>query len=232
VLTEFCRPDAQPVIKGVNLSIKPGEHVAVCGRSGSGKSSLMLSLLQMIDIQSGHIIIDGIDLGTIGRASVRSRFNAVPQEPFLMPGTMRFNVDPFQTATDEEITCALERVRLWSVVAEQGGLDKEIDTGAWSAGQKQLLCLARAMVRKSQLLILDEATSSVDSETESIMQQIIDVEFKHCTVIAIMHRLKHISKYDKVALLDNGFLVEYDNPSVLLAKDSSFANLQKVGGGH
>ncbi|KAI0126762.1 ABC transporter [Xylariales sp. AK1849] len=219
------RPDAEPVIKGVSMSIKPQEHVAICGRSGSGKTSLILALLKMIDTQGGQILIEDVDVASLACTDVRSCLNVVPQDPFLLPGTIRFNMDPFGTATDEAIIHALERVRLWTIVEEQGGLDKEMDRGAWSAGQKQLLCLGRAMARDSRILILDEATSSVDTETEGIMQEIIDTEFKGCTVLAVMHRLKHVTRYDKVALLGNGILLEFDSPTTLLRQESKFADL-------
>ncbi|KAH8195528.1 hypothetical protein TruAng_010313 [Truncatella angustata] len=217
--------DAEPVIQGVSLAIKAAEHVAICGRSGSGKTSLILALLQMVETRSGQITVDDIDVGTVACTDVRSHLNVVPQDPFLLPGTVRFNIDPFGRISDDEIIRALESVRLWGTVQEQGGLEKEMDTAAWSAGQKQLLCLARAVVRKSKVLILDEATSSVDAETEAIMQDIIDTTFKDCTVLAVMHRLKHVTRYDKVALLDNGSLVEFDTPTSLIGQQSRFADL-------
>ncbi|KAI0170239.1 ABC transporter [Pestalotiopsis sp. NC0098] len=220
-------PDSEPVIKGLSMSIKPGEHVAICGRSGSGKTSLILALLQMLETQEGRILVDGVDVSTVSLTDTRSHLNVVPQDPFLMPGTIRFNIDPFGKASDEDITRALERVHLWPIVKEQGGVGAELDTAAWSAGQKQLLCLARAMVRNSKVLILDEATSSVDSETETIMQDIIDTVFRDCTVLAVMHRLTHIGRYDKVALLDHGHLMEFDAPARLLDQESKFASLHQ-----
>ncbi|KAI0126998.1 ABC transporter [Xylariales sp. AK1849] len=221
-------PSAEPVIKGISLSIRPSEHVALCGRSGSGKTSAILALLQMIETQRGQITVDGVDASTMSCTDLRSHLNVVPQDPFLVPGTIRFNIDPFRKVSDEDIIRALERVRLWSIISKQGGLGEELDTAAWSAGQKQLLCLARAMVRNSKVLILDEATSSVDSETEAIMQDIIDTIFRDCTVLAVMHRLTHVTRYDKVALLDDGHLVEFDAPEILLSQESRFARLYQT----
>lgn len=220
-------PGSPPVLKGLTISIQPREHVAICGRSGSGKTSLILCLLGMMEKSGGSIVVDGLDIASLSCSDVRSRLNVVPQDPFLMPGTVRFNMDPFKAATDADIAGALRRVRLWDVVSDQGGLDRDMNTEAWSAGQRQLLCLARAMVRKSSILILDEATSSVDEATEAIMQDIIDTEFRNCTVLAVMHRLKHVAKYDKVALLDGGLVAEFDAPAVLLAGDTSFAQFCK-----
>ncbi|KAK9416311.1 putative ABC transporter [Seiridium unicorne] len=219
------RPDSEPVIKNVSMAIKPSEHIALCGRSGSGKTSLILALLQMIETQAGQMTIDGVDVSTMPCTALRSHLNVVPQDPFLMPGSIRFNIDPFGRVPDEEIIQALERVRLWGIIQEKGGLGKEIDSAAWSAGQKQLLCLARAIIRKSKVLVLDEATSSVDSDTESIMQDIIDTVFKDCTVLAVMHRLTYVTRYDRVALLGNGVLEEFDAPTALLGWESKFADL-------
>ncbi|KAF3012558.1 hypothetical protein E8E14_000617 [Neopestalotiopsis sp. 37M] len=223
---------AEPVIKGVSFSIRPSEHVALCGRSGSGKTSIILALLQMMEIRGGQITIDGVDVSTISCNDIRSHLNVVPQDPLLMPGTIRFNIDPFGNASDEDIVRALERVRLWSMISEQGGLGKEMDTAMWSAGQKQLLCLARALVRNSKILILDEATSSVDSETASVMQEIIDTDFSDCTVLAVMHHLTYITRYDQVALLDNGHLMEFGPPETLLSQQSRFASLYAASSAH
>lgn len=217
-------PESDPALKSVSLSIKPSEHVAICGRSGSGKTSLILCLLQMMDVQSGNITIDSVSISSLSPSYLRSKVNVVPQEPFLLPGSVRFNMDPFGEATGDEIIRALDRVGLWELIKEQG-LDKEMDSTSWSAGQKQLLCLARAMVRRKKLIVFDEATSCVDSDTERIIQDIIDTEFRDCTVISIMHRLHYVTKYDRVALLDAGTLVEYDEPSKLLEGHTRFRGL-------
>ncbi|KAM0458751.1 hypothetical protein ACHAPV_005740 [Trichoderma viride] len=217
--------NSKPVLNGITLSIKAGDHVAICGRTGSGKTSLILSLLKMLEIVEGSISIDGVDISTLSNAEVRSRLNVVSQDPFILPGSIRFNVDPLNHASDEDITQALRRVRLWSIVEEQGGVDEEMDLSSWSAGQKQLLCFARAMVKRSKILILDEAMSSVDHEAEAIMQEIIDTDFKDCTVLAVMHRLEHIHRYGMAALFGNGKLLEYNDPETLLAGDTNLAKL-------
>lgn len=141
------------------MTIQNGEHIAICGRSGSGKTSLILSILNMMTLQNGSVEIDGKDISAMNCDDLRRSLNAVPQDPFLMPGTIRFNLDPFGFASEDKLTKALARVGLCHVIQEQGGLDAEMDTSAWSSGQKQLFCFARAMVKESKILILDEAMS-------------------------------------------------------------------------
>ncbi|KAH9237240.1 hypothetical protein K456DRAFT_1759479 [Colletotrichum gloeosporioides 23] len=225
-------PEAEPILKGVSLSVKAGDHVAICGRSGSGKTSLILSLLQMTDVREGKIEIDGVDLSTLVPSELRSCINVVSQDPFLMPGTIRFNIHPLSAVSDDDdnarITQALDRVGLSRHVQEQGGLDVEMNDKAWSAGQKQLLCMARAMLRQCKVLVLDEAMSSVDSETEAVMQDVVDNEFRDCTVLAVMHRLKHVSRYDAVVLLGDGEVLETGEPSSLIAGDGLFAELYRM----
>ncbi|KAK9779085.1 putative Multidrug resistance-associated protein [Seiridium cardinale] len=223
-------PDGHPVLKDISLDVKAGDRVAICGRSGGGKTSLVLSLLQMTSIQSGSVEIDGIEISSLAPVELRQCINVVPPDPVLMPGSVRFNLDPYGSASEDEIIKALEKLRLWSRIEALGGLDSELDNASWSAGERQLLCLARAMVRKSRLLLLDEATSSVDPQTEILMQDVIATGFPNCTVLSVMHRLNTIRRFDKVIVLHEGEIVDYDEPNTLLAKESRLLEMYKAGG--
>ncbi|KAJ9213389.1 hypothetical protein DTO166G4_5015 [Paecilomyces variotii] len=211
------------VLRNISFSIQTGEKIGICGRTGSGKSSLVLSLFRMIELSSGTITIDGIDISTIPRQEIRSRIIGVCQDPFLIKGTVRLNADPTGLCSETAIINALESVQLMSVIQEKGDLDTDIDELFLSHGQKQLFCLARAMLRPSTILILDEATSNIDSKTENIMQRIIRENFANHTIITVAHKLDTILDYDKIAMLEAGRLVAFDDPYTLLSTDSAFS---------
>ncbi|KAF2008813.1 hypothetical protein BU24DRAFT_359666 [Aaosphaeria arxii CBS 175.79] len=216
-------------LNDLNFAIPPGTKLALVGRSGSGKSSLIAALLRLMDIQSGSIVIDGIDIATLPREVVRSRLIALPQDPYILAGSVRENVDPLRCVSDEEISAALRKVQLDHLLDQPTiGLDARLTMDMLSHGQCQLLCLARAMIRKGSILILDEATASVDVHTDALMQQIIRTEFKHHTIIAAAHRLDTIIDFDAVIVMDAGRIAESDNPENLLAKESGFKELYQI----
>lgn len=147
------------MLRNLSLKIRPGQHIAICGSTGSGKTSLVSCLVQMMEVHQGQIMVDGVDVSKLRPQDLRSRLNVVPQDLVHLPGSLRTNIDPFQVASDDKIIASLMRVGLWDMVREQGGLEVEMDVAAWSTGQKQLLGLTRAMVRQSKILILDEIAS-------------------------------------------------------------------------
>ncbi|KAG4423435.1 hypothetical protein IFR04_003402 [Cadophora malorum] len=217
-------------LKGITMKIKPGEKVGICGRTGSGKSSLLNALLRVMPISSGSITMDKVDINTISPAVLRRRLTVIPQESFILPGTVRVNADPLGLASDASIIAALKDVGVWDVLearSENSGsaLDASLLDRPLSQGQQQLFGLARAMLRDSAVVIIDEGTSSVDSETDFLIQKVIKEKFKDCTVICVAHRLHTIKDCDKIAVMDGGRLVEFDSPQNLLAWESLFKEL-------
>jgi ATP-binding cassette subfamily C (CFTR/MRP) protein 1 len=173
----------------ITFKVPPGTKVAICGRTGSGKSSLMNALFRLLPLRHGSIHIDGVDIENIDPDIVRRSIIAIPQQPFLLPGTTRLNIDPESHFSDTELISALSKVRLSDLINERGGLDADIDQQTLSQGQSQLLCLARALLRKSKLVVLDEATSSLDADTDELIREVLRTEFVDCTVISIAHRV-------------------------------------------
>ncbi|KAF6819357.1 ABC multidrug transporter [Colletotrichum sojae] len=218
-------PSGGTVLKGVSMSIQPGQKVAICGRTGSGKSSLVLCLLRMLDLDAGSIAIDGIDLSSLPHEYARSSLVAVPQESYVFDGTVRLNLDPGQSVLDTDVVEALKRVRLWDKVEGRGGLDAVIDGSFFSQGEAQLLVFARAMLRKSKVLILDEITSSLDEESSHVVDDVLRTWFKDWTIVATAHKLESVLDFDRVAVVDAGALVEFGEPRQLLEKESAFKAL-------
>uniref|UniRef100_A0A667YVN7 ATP-binding cassette, sub-family C (CFTR/MRP), member 9 n=1 Tax=Myripristis murdjan TaxID=586833 RepID=A0A667YVN7_9TELE len=225
-------PMLKPVLKHVNAYIDPGQKVGICGRTGSGKSSLSLAFFNMVDMFEGRIIIDGIDICKLPLQTLRSRLSIILQDPVLFSGSVRFNLDPERTCTDDRLWEALEIAQLKNMVkALPGGLDAVVTEGGenFSVGQRQLFCLARAFVRKSSILIMDEATASIDMATENILQKVVMTAFADRTVVTIAHRVHTILTADLVIVMKRGNILEYDKPETLLEQeDSIFASFVKA----
>ena len=224
------------VLRGISIEIKPGEKVGFVGRTGSGKSSMLLALYRMLRTE-GTIKIDGIDISQVSRRELRRRLCVIPQEPVLFKGTLRYNLDPTGTYSDDDLWRALELSNLAEYVKGQeveGGdnLNMQVQEGgsSLSVGQAQLICLARAVLRKSKLLFMDEATASVDVTTDKLIQDVIRENFQDCTVLTIAHRLHTIMDCDRVLVLDHGRVAEYDTPQKLSADpDSVFGAMLRQG---
>uniref|UniRef100_A0A8C1SCA7 ATP-binding cassette, sub-family C (CFTR/MRP), member 9 n=1 Tax=Cyprinus carpio TaxID=7962 RepID=A0A8C1SCA7_CYPCA len=222
----------KPVLKQVNAHINPGQKVGICGRTGSGKSSLSLAFFNMVDVFEGKIVIDGIDICKLPLQTLRSRLSIILQDPVLFSGSIRLNLDPERTCTDDRLWEALEIAQLKNMVkALPGGLDAVVTEGGenFSVGQRQLFCLARAFVRKSSILIMDEATASIDMATENILQKVVMTAFADRTVVTIAHRVHTILTADLVIVMKRGSIMEYGKPEILMEQeDGLFASFVKA----
>ncbi|KAM5140785.1 ATP-binding cassette sub-family C member 2-like [Mantella aurantiaca] len=221
------------VLHGITCTVDSMEKVGIVGRTGAGKSSLTSSIFRIMESAGGQILIDGQDISLIGLHDLRKKLTIIPQDPILFSGTLRMNLDPFDQYTDEEVWKALELSHLKPYVE---GLEEkllyEISEGGenLSVGQRQLVCLARALLRKSKILILDEATAAVDLETDNLIQRTIRSEFADCTVLTIAHRLHTIMDSNKVMVMDAGKIIEYGEPEDLLQSRGHFASMAKDAG--
>ena len=245
--TTRYRPDLDAVLKDVSFSVKPGEKVGIVGRTGAGKSSLALALFRGLESEKGQILIDGVDIGSIGLRDLRENITIVPQDPTLFTGTIRSNLDPFGLFTDEEIFTAIRRVHLIgsdtsgaatpvttneanglvssaTSIADNKNIFHNLDSlvsesgSNLSQGQRQLLCLARALLKNPRVLMMDEATASIDYATDAKIQETLR-ELRDSTIITIAHRLQTIIDYDKVLVLDHGRVIEFDHPWALINRE-------------
>ncbi|KAJ4782160.1 ABC transporter C family member 8 [Rhynchospora pubera] len=223
------RPNAPFVLKGITCTFRARDKVGVVGRTGSGKSTLISSLFRLVDPVGGKILIDNLDICSIGLKDLRTKLSIIPQEPTLFRGTVRTNLDPLGLHSDHEIWEVLEKCQLKSTISSLPTLlDSPVsdDGENWSAGQRQLFCLGRVLLRKNKILVLDEATASIDSATDAVLQKVIKREFARCTVITIAHRVPTVTDSDMVLVLSYGKLEEYDKPSRLMErKNSAFSKL-------
>uniref|UniRef100_A0A3B5M4E0 ABC-type glutathione-S-conjugate transporter n=1 Tax=Xiphophorus couchianus TaxID=32473 RepID=A0A3B5M4E0_9TELE len=219
------RKGLELALKDITLHINPKEKVGIVGRTGAGKSSLALGIFRILEAAKGKIFIDGVNIADIGLHDLRSRITIIPQDPVLFSGSLRMNLDPFDTYTDEEIWSSLELAHLKTFVSNlPDKLNYECSEGGenLSLGQRQLVCLARALLRKTKILVLDEATAAVDLETDTLIQSTIRTQFEHCTVLTIAHRLNTIMDYTSVIVMDRGHISEMDSPANLISQRGQF----------
>ncbi|NXG80683.1 MRP1 protein, partial [Baryphthengus martii] len=227
------REDLDLVLKNINVVINGGEKIGIVGRTGAGKSSLTLGLFRINEAAEGEIIIDGINIAKIGLHDLRFKITIIPQDPILFSGSLRMNLDPFDQHSDEDIWRSLELAHLKNFVSSlPDKLNHECAEGGenLSVGQRQLVCLARALLRKSKILVLDEATAAVDLETDKLIQSTIKSQFEECTVLTIAHRLNTIMDYTRVLVLDRGEVVECGTPDHLLEEKGIFYSMAKDSG--
>ncbi|KAK1162182.1 canalicular multispecific organic anion transporter 2-like isoform X1 [Acipenser oxyrinchus oxyrinchus] len=221
------------VLKNLTLQVKGGEKIGIVGRTGAGKSSMTLCLFRILEAAAGEITIDGVKISEIGLHDLRSKLTIIPQDPVLFSGTLRMNLDPFEKYADEDIWKVLELSHLNRFVSSQpAGINHECSEGGenLSVGQRQLVCLARALLRKTRILVLDEATAAIDLETDDLIQSTIRTQFEDCTVFTIAHRLNTILDYTRVLVLDKGQIAEFDTPTNLIAKKGIFYGMAKDAG--
>ncbi|XP_060884943.1 ATP-binding cassette sub-family C member 3 isoform X2 [Labrus mixtus] len=221
------------VLKKLTLNVKGGEKIGIVGRTGAGKSSMTLCLFRLLEAAGGEITIDEVKISEIGLHDLRSKLTIIPQEPVLFSGTLRMNLDPFEKYKDEEVWKALEHSHLHKFVSNQPAkLELECAEGGenLSVGQRQLVCLARALLRKTRILILDEATAAIDLETDDLIQSTIRTQFEDCTVFTIAHRLNTIMDYTRVLVLDKGQIAEFDTPTNLISQRGIFYGMAKDAG--
>lgn len=225
-------PDSPYVLKNLNFIINSKEKIGIVGRTGAGKSSLISALFNLVQFE-GNILIDNVNTKQVSLSNLRSKISIIPQEPVLFSGTVRKNLDPFEFYSDDEIWNVLDQVNLKEFVSHLPlTLHNGIFEGGtnFSVGQKQLVCLARALLSNNKILLLDEATANVDPHTDELLQKTIRENFKECTVLTIAHRLDTVMDSDKILVMNDGSVEEFDHPSILLSKKGWFYELVQESG--
>ena len=220
------RPDTKIILKDINILIHPREKIGIAGRTGSGKSTLCFCLFRILEAASGKILIDDIDISLIGLSLLRRIITVIPQDPTLIEGSLRENLDPLGQFDDLSMIKSLKSIGMDDILKEEGLNFMVKENGCnLSAGERQLICIARAMIRKSKIIIMDEATSSIDYDTEQLIQKAILTTLKDSTVMTIAHRIKTILDYDRILVFDQGKLIEQGCPKELIEKKGHFFNL-------
>jgi ABC-type multidrug transport system fused ATPase/permease subunit/HSP20 family molecular chaperone IbpA len=217
-------PGTPPVLKGINFSIKEGEKIGVVGRTGAGKSSLIVALYRLAEISSGSIFVDGVDCSKVSLNKLRRSMAIIPQEPVMFSGTIRTNLDPFHEHEDEALVDVLEKCLLGPMLdSSEDGLDTHVEQlgSNFSLGTQQLICLARAMLNPSRILLLDEATAALDSDTNNAVQVVLKAHFSNRTIFTIAHRLDTIVESDRILTMNAGVIAEFDHPATLLDTPTS-----------
>ena len=217
------RPNTEIVLKKLNLEIKGNEKIGVVGRTGSGKSTICLCLFRILEPLEGTIYIDNVDITKIGLDILRKNLTIIPQDPCLMEGSLKYNIDPFNIKEDAEIVSILKKIGFEYTEPDDKILDRKIEQNGsnLSVGEKQLICIARAIIRKTKIVIMDEATANIDMSTEEKIQKALQYVLNDSTVITVAHRIKTIIDYDKILVLDNGNIIEFDSPQNLLKNEKS-----------
>jgi ABC-type multidrug transport system fused ATPase/permease subunit len=225
---------ATPVLKGLSFEIKNNEKIGIVGRTGAGKSSLTMALFRINELDSGRVVIDGHDVAAIPLRSLRSKLSIIPQAPVLFKGTLRAYMDPFDEYTDAEIWTAFEKVEMKEQIsALENQLLYELSENGenFSVGERQLFCMARALLAKTRIVVMDEATASIDHTAEKRLQTMIERDFKDATVLTIAHRLATVLNSDRIMVLSDGVVVEFDSPCNLVKNPGGvFYGLAKEGG--